>query len=399
MIIFEIIIIVFILEVSIQIFIRFYKTKFRWFVNNEDEIPKFDEKKFKNFLLKSFDYKLGWKQTLDTSGLLNKNVKKQTWFDHRNIINKKKKKIIAAFGDSYVFSNYMSDKNTWEEQISKKNNFNVLNFGVGNYGLDQAILKYKNINLSKETKIVIMGFVPETITRIQSSWKHYTEFGNINGFKPKFELVGNNLILKQNPINLKTKIYQIEKIIYRLKQTERFYKERFLKYKFHFPYLVKFIINFKFNVKIFSYLIASDLAKILNKSQLFDKIQNSIFYSIIERNVKEAHYLYQENHSKKLLTKLIIKFKKISYKRKHIPLVIIFPQPQDINLKSSIYYKKYFKNLSKIIEVLDLSNFFSKKNYKKYFLNDKYGGHLNKRGNVFVSEIITNHLEKHLRKI
>ena len=399
MIIFEIIIIVFILEVSIQIFIRFYKTKFRWFVNNEDEIPKFEEKKFKNFLLKSFDYKLGWKQTLDTSGLLNKNVKKQTWFDHRNIINKKKKKIIAAFGDSYVFSNYMSDKNTWEEQISKKNNFNVLNFGVGNYGLDQAILKYKNINLSKETKIVIMGFVPETITRIQSSWKHYTEFGNINGFKPKFELVGNNLILKQNPINLKTKIYQIEKIIYRLKQTERFYKERFLKYKFHFPYLVKFIINFKFNVKIFSYLIASDLAKILNKSQLFDKIQNSIFYSIIERNVKEAHYLYQENHSKKLLTKLIIKFKKISYKRKHIPLVIIFPQPQDINLKSSIYYKKYFKNLSKIIEVLDLSNFFSKKNYKKYFLNDKYGGHLNKRGNVFVSEIITNHLEKHLRKI
>ncbi len=399
MIIFEIIIIVFILEVSIQIFIRFYKTKFRWFVNNEDEIPKFDEKKFKNFLLKSFDYKLGWKQTLDTSGLLNKNVKKQTWFDHRNIINKKKKKIIAAFGDSYVFSNYMSDKNTWEEQISKKNNFNVLNFGVGNYGLDQAILKYKNINLSKETKIVIMGFVPETITRIQSSWKHYTEFGNINGFKPKFELVGNNLILKQNPINLKTKIYQIEKIIYRLKQTERFYKERFLKYKFHFPYLVKFIINFKFNVKIFSYLIASDLAKILNKSQLFDKIQNSIFYSIIERNVKEAHYLYQENHSKKLLTKLIIKFKKISYKRKHTPLVIIFPQPQDINLKSSIYYKKYFKNLSKIIEVLDLSNFFSKKNYKKYFLNDKYGGHLNKRGNVFVSEIITNHLEKHLRKI
>ena len=33
--------------------------------------------------------------------------------------------------------------------------------------LDQAILKYENTNLSKETKIVIMGFVPETITRVQ----------------------------------------------------------------------------------------------------------------------------------------------------------------------------------------------------------------------------------------
>ena len=31
--------------------------------------------------------------------------------------------------------------------------------------------------------------------------------------------------------------------------------------------------------------------------------------------------------------------------------------------------------------------------------DDKYGGHLNKRGNVFVSEIITEKLEKHLKKI
>ncbi len=396
MIILQIIATIIILEFLIQIFIKIYKQKFKWFITEDDEIPKFDKKKFENFLINSFDAKLGWKQKLNSSGFFEFKKKKIKYIHHRNLIKKHKKKLIASFGDSYVYSNHMDDRNTWSEQISKKNNFNVLNYGVGNYGLDQAILKYENTNLSKETKIVIMGFVPETITRVQSSWKHYTEFGNINGFKPKFELVGNNLILRNNPINLKTKIHHIEKIIFKLKKTERFYKERFLKYKFQFPYLLKFLRNLKFNLKIFTYLIASDVTKISNKSQLYNKIQNAIFYSIIERNVKEAHSLYRENYSKKLLTKLINKFKKISYKRKHIPLIIIFPQPQDINLKSSIYYKKFFKNLSKKIEILDLSDFFSKKNYKKYFLNDKYGGHLNKRGNVFVSKIISKQLHKHI---
>ena len=398
MIVFQVITFILILELLIQIFIRFYKSKFKWFITNDDEIPKFDEKKFKNFIAESFDYKLGWKQKLNSSGFLKQHIKTKQYLDHRNLVNKKKKKIVATFGDSYVFSNHMNDKNTWEEQISKKNNFNVLNYGVGNYGFDQAIIKYKNINLAKDTKIVIMGFVPETITRIQSSWKHYTEFGNINGFKPKFDLIKDRLILKPNPINSKIKLNQIKKVINKLKKNERFYKDRFLKYKFRFPYSIIFLKNLKFNLRISFYLIIIDLTRLLRYDNIHKKIQNAMFYSVIERNVKEAHYLYREDHSKKLLTKLIEKFKKISFEKRHIPLIIIFPQPQDINLKSSIFYKNYFKNFPKNIDILDLSNFFSKKNYSKYFLDDKYGGHLNKNGNIFVSKIINKQLQKYIDK-
>ena len=75
-----------------------------------------------------------------------------------------------------------------------------MNYGVANYGLDQAILKYQNTKLNKKTKFVIMGFVPETIVRIQTRWKHYVEFGNINGFKPRYYLKGKRLLLKKNPI-------------------------------------------------------------------------------------------------------------------------------------------------------------------------------------------------------
>ncbi len=398
MIILKVIIFILILEFLIQILIKLYKIKFKWFITNEDEIPKFDKIKFNNFLSKSFDHKLGWKQKLDSSGFLKKSKRLNTSEHYRNLTNKNKIKLIASFGDSYVFSNHMNDKNTWEEQMSKKKKFNVLNYGVGNYGLDQAILKYENINLPKAIKIVIMGFVPETITRIQTSWKHYTEFGNINGFKPRFDLVRNKLVLRPNPINSKTKPNEIRKIILKLKKTERFYKDRFVKYKFQFPYMVTFFRNFKFNLKILSYLLISDIVKIIKNDKIIKKIENSKFYSVIERNVKEAHYLYTETHSKKLLSKLIAKFEKIAYKKGHLPLIVIFPQPQDINLKSSTLYKNFFKDLSKNKDILDLSNYFTKENYTKYYLNDKYGGHLNKNGNIYVGKIITKHLKTYLKK-
>tara|TARA_A100000164_G_scaffold315210_1_gene294742 strand:- start:233 stop:538 length:306 start_codon:yes stop_codon:yes gene_type:complete len=97
-----------------------YKIKFKWFITNEDEIPKFDKIKFNNFLSKSFDHKLGWKQKLDSSGFLKKSKRLNTSEHYRNLTNKNKIKLIASFGDSYVFSNHMNDKNTWEEQMSKK---------------------------------------------------------------------------------------------------------------------------------------------------------------------------------------------------------------------------------------------------------------------------------------
>ena len=398
MIIFQIIISFLVIEILLQIFIRSYKRNFKWFINDDDEFPKFDEAKLKNFLSKSFDYKLGWKQKLNTSGFLHRNQKTDTSHNHRKLINKKKKKLIATFGDSYVFSNHMCNANTWEEQIPKKNNFNVLNYGVGNYGLDQAILKYESSKIPKSIKIVIMGFVPETITRIQSRWKHYTEFGNINGFKPKFDLINGKLVLRPNPINSKITIQQMKKVIFKLRKSERFYKDKFLKYKFQFPYIFYFIRNFKFNVKISMYLIMTDLFKVFKNHKMCEKLDNIKFYLIIERNVKEAHILYKESYSKKLLTNLIEKFEKTAYKKKHLPLIIIFPQPQDINLRSSQFYEKFFNKFSKDKNILDLSFYFNKVNYNKYFLNDKYGGHLNKKGNIYVAKIIDRHLKKYFKR-
>ena len=67
-------------------------------------------------------------------------------------ILKIKKKIydFATFGDSFVFCRYVKNDETWQEQLSKLNISNGLNFGVGNYGLDQTYLKYTNTKLPEK---------------------------------------------------------------------------------------------------------------------------------------------------------------------------------------------------------------------------------------------------------
>ena len=86
-------------------------------------------------------------------------------------------------------------------------------FGVGNYGLDQSYLKYLKYKKKISSKIVIFNFVPETIARINSIWKHYREFGNIHAFKPLLQVKENKLNLIKIKLNKNFSENQIYKTI------------------------------------------------------------------------------------------------------------------------------------------------------------------------------------------
>ena len=117
---------------------------------------------------------------------------------------------ISCYGDSFTFCRQVNDDETWEYHLSKLQNTNVKNFGVGNYGLDQTILRLKREYPKNKTKIVIVGVVPDTISRILSSWKHYYEYGNTFAFKPRFILKNNILQVIKNPIDDETKFKKYE---------------------------------------------------------------------------------------------------------------------------------------------------------------------------------------------
>ena len=89
------------------------------------------------------------------------------------------------------------------------------------------------------------------------------------------------------------------------------------------------------------------------------------------------------------MKKLFEKINKDLLKKKIKCHFVIFPQLFDLKLSTRVNYQDLYKGLSNKMNIIDLNNsFLQKKNFEKLFTNDKYGGHLNKKGNIFVANII-----------
>jgi len=77
---------------------------------------------------------------------------------------------IAIFGDSFTRGDDVTFENTWgyflEENLRKTGiNAEVLNFGVGGYGIDQSFLRWKRTGWRYHPHIVILGLQLENIKR------------------------------------------------------------------------------------------------------------------------------------------------------------------------------------------------------------------------------------------
>jgi hypothetical protein len=78
-----------------------------------------------------------------------------------------KKTRIALVGDSYTFGEDVVYENTWGRLLEKAlgEEFEVLNFGVPGYGLDQAYLRYEKDVQEWKPTVVILSFIPHDIER------------------------------------------------------------------------------------------------------------------------------------------------------------------------------------------------------------------------------------------
>ena len=78
---------------------------------------------------------------------------------------------------------------------------------------------------------------------------------------------------------------------------------------------------------------------------------------------------------------------------------MVLPQLTDLHFikkNNKFYYKNFFKKISEDIIILDLTNdFLNINNFESLYVNDKYGGHLNSKGNKLVSELLNKHLKKY----
>lgn len=96
---------------------------------------------------------------------------------------------VAAFGDSFVYGNEVPDSSTWTAQVERMDSaVEVLNYGVGGYGLDQAFLRYLRDGEKYHPQLVVIGFVPDDLGRVVNVYRRFMASNEWPLIKPRFVL-------------------------------------------------------------------------------------------------------------------------------------------------------------------------------------------------------------------
>jgi hypothetical protein len=108
---------------------------------------------------------------------------------------------IAAFGDSFVYGAEVDNAAGWAGRIESENrDFEVLNYGVAGYGVDQAYLRYLREGKAFSPRVVLMGFIPDDINRATSVYRRFLSPGAAL-FKPRYVLNDHGeLVLLEVPL-------------------------------------------------------------------------------------------------------------------------------------------------------------------------------------------------------
>jgi hypothetical protein len=386
-----------IIEFFMIIWVKNVRKNFQWLITNKDEKPFLSKEGLKKFFLKGYDPELGWIRKPNTSDTEIGKFGNVSWN-----INEKGSRInpnfeqlqseISCYGDSFTFCRQVNDDETWEHFLSEMETSNVLNFGVGNYGLDQTLLRLKREYPKNRTKYVILGVVPDTISRIMSYWKHYYEYGNTFGFKPKFILNNDSLELIKNKIDDESKFEHYYQFLKEVKKLDYFYKNKFSNEKIHFPYFFSLLKNAKRNFSILFWVTLIQLLKNLGKN--YSIYEWKPMDVIMKINHSWRLKLYSNNHATQLLKKIIEEYVIYAKKNNFIPIFMFLPQKDDIHFINNNFhfYKEFQQSIREIKELhtIDITNeFLNKQDFDKFYSDDnEYGGHLSKEGNHYVAEII-----------
>ena len=278
---------------------------------------------------------------------------------------------VSTFGDSFTHCDDVKNNETWQAIMESHDaNIEVLNFGVGGYGLDQAYLRYREDGRQHKPHIVLIGFMSENIYRNVNTYRpFYFPKTGVPLTKPRFIIKDGHLTLIPNPMksldDYKDFLSNAQYSLPEIGEHDDYYK-----YK---KYYKSSIFDFSNTVEIFKLLINGITNKLTN-----DKI-------IINGK-------YNENSDALIVTKKIFdEFYNESINNNSTPIIVIFPEICDIIR----YNEKKEKQYSIILE------YFDSKGYKYIDLMDAFNntkveelfkGHYSPFANKLVAEYILDYL-------
>ena len=96
---------------------------------------------------------------------------------------------VAAFGDSFVYGNEVSNDHCWATVVERLDpRLEILNYGVGGYGVDQAYLRFRLEGDRLAPGVVVMGFVPGNLGRAVNVYRRFLSNRELPLAKPRYVL-------------------------------------------------------------------------------------------------------------------------------------------------------------------------------------------------------------------
>lgn len=334
-----------------------FRRNFPWLIVPRDATPDIAPDVIEKYARLSFDADLGWARKPGTSGL-DASPDGDVAFsiaDDGARINpgfEGETSSVAVFGDSYAFCRLVGDEETWPHALSVLAGTNARNFGVGNYGLDQALLRYERQAADHEGCTVIMAVVPETIARVHSCWKHFYEYGNTLAFKPMFQLDGDDLKLVPCPVQEAHEIAEPSRWSEAVRRHDRFYREKFLADLIRFPASLSILRRWQRHGRILSELLCG---AIIGEP---DAARRRAFSIVLDENHLHQRRLFADADAVELLRRLAVRFEEIARRHGATPRLVILPQPRDLADRASgdDVSREVFHKLGQVMPVLDLGD-------------------------------------------
>ena len=215
---------------------------------------------------------------------------------------------ISAFGDSFTQCADVNNNETWQVFMeSCDTNLEVLNFGVGGFGLDQAYLRYLKDGVHYQSDIVLIGYMSENISRNVNTYRpFYRRNGGVPFTKPRFQVDGGSLSLLPNPMKKLDDYQELllhpRETLSKLGNNDYFYKKGYTSKKLDWLPTVK---------------LATMLMHYCREKLSADRIM--------------IHDGYNEKSEAFEVTKKIFdEFYKSSTTNNSLPIILIFPNGRDI---------------------------------------------------------------------
>ena len=211
---------------------------------------------------------------------------------------------IAAFGDSFVHGSEVGNPYTWPAILGEMDpRLEVLNFGVGAYGLDQSFLRYQQDAVRFSPHVVLIGFMSENIHRSVNTFPPFyvPEIFEPRS-KPRFLLDGDSLLLLENPLAKREEYRRLFKddpsLIESLGEHDFYYQTRYRPGPFFF----------------------------LPSARLFRFLANALSS---ERILADGVY-NSRSEAFRVTTRIFSEFYQRAIEHRSQPIVVLFPRESDL---------------------------------------------------------------------